>query len=62
MTSELKPVQYIEEIVSGWPKNYAYKTVDPVTSGRKTVCLVRKITVNYSAAKLVNFGVIKDTM
>jgi hypothetical protein len=28
MTSELKPSEYIEEFVSGGPKNYAYKIVN----------------------------------
>ena len=28
MTSELKPSEYIEEFVSGGPKNYAYKVND----------------------------------
>ena len=41
MTSELKPSEYIEEFVSGGPKNYAYKVVDTVTGERKQVCKVR---------------------
>jgi len=28
MTSELKPGEYIQEFVSGGPKNYAYKVVN----------------------------------
>ena len=35
MTSELKPSEFIEEFVSGGPKNYAYKVVDTVTAHRK---------------------------
>jgi len=60
MTSELKPSQFIEEYVSGGPKNYAYKIVDSATGERKTVCKVRGITLNYNASQLVNFEVIKD--
>ena len=60
MTSELKPSEYIEEFVSGGPKNYAYKVVDTVTGERKHVCKVRGITLNYNASRLVNFDVIRD--
>jgi hypothetical protein len=60
MTSELKPSEYIEEFVSGGPKNYAYKVVDTVTGERKQVCKVRGITLNYNASHLVNFDVIRD--
>jgi hypothetical protein len=31
MPSELKPGIHIDEIVSGGPKNYAYRTVNPAT-------------------------------
>ena len=31
LTSELKPSEFIEEFVSGGPKNYAYKVFDTVT-------------------------------
>ena len=60
MTSELKPSEYIEEFVSGGPKNYAYKVVDTVTGKRKHVCKVRGITLNFNASRLVNFDVTKD--
>ena len=60
MTSELKPSEYIEEFVSGGPKNYAYRIVDSATGERKTVCKVRGITLNYNASHLVNFDVIRD--
>jgi hypothetical protein len=59
MTSELKPDQYIEEFVSGGPKNYAYMTVGPNAGCRKTLCKVRGITLNYTAAQLENFDLIK---
>ena len=57
MTSELKPGFHIEEFVSGGPKNYAYRIVDPVTGNRETVCKIRGITLNYSASHTVNFVV-----
>jgi hypothetical protein len=58
MQDELNPGEYIEEFVSGGPKNYAYRVVSnkDVT---KTVCKVRGITLNYNASKLVNFDVIR---
>jgi hypothetical protein len=60
MTSELKPSEYIEEFVSGGPKNYAYKIVNSATNQRKTICKVRGITLNYNASHLVNLDVIRD--
>jgi len=59
MTSELKPGEFICELVSGGQKNYAYKSVDSVTGEEKTVCKVRGITLNYSASQLVNFESIR---
>jgi hypothetical protein len=59
MTSELKQGFHIDEFVSGGPKNYAYRTINPAT-GEDTVCKVRGITLNYSASRLVNFDVIRD--
>jgi hypothetical protein len=55
MTNELRPGEYIEEFISGWPKNYAYRA-----AGGKTVCKVRGITLNYTASLLVNFTSILD--
>jgi len=60
MTSELKPSEFIEEFVSGGPKNYAYKVVDTVMGKRKQVCKVRGITLNYNTSRVVNFDVIRD--
>ena len=60
MTSELKPSEFIEEFVSGGPKNYAYKTFHTMAGERKTVCKIRGITLNYSTSQFVNFEVIKD--
>ena len=41
MTSELRRSEFIEEFVSGGPKNYAYKTVHAATGERKIVCKIR---------------------
>jgi hypothetical protein len=60
MTNELQPGEFIEEFVSGGPKNYAYRVVCGGTDASKTVCKVRGITLNYSASLLVNFDVIRD--
>ena len=59
MTSELKPGFHIEEFVNGGPKNYAYRIEDPVTGNRRTVCKVRRLTLNYSASQTAKFDVIK---
>ena len=59
MKSEFKPDFHIEEFVSGGPKNYAYRIVDPVTGNGETVCKVRGITLNYSSSQTVNFDIIK---
>jgi hypothetical protein len=58
MQNELKIREYIEEFVSGGPKNYTYRVVS-VRVATKTVCKVRGITLNYSASKMVNFDAIK---
>jgi hypothetical protein len=60
MTSELKPNEIISEVVCAGPKNYAYRTVNPMTGVSKTVCKVRGIILNYSASQLVNFEKMKD--
>jgi hypothetical protein len=59
MTDELKPGKYIDEFVSGGPKNYAYKIYNREAEP-KTVCKVRGVTLNYHASRLVNFEVIRQ--
>ena len=56
MQSELKPLDFKAEIVTEFPKYYAYRLI--TNEGEKTVCKVRGITQNYHASKLVNFEVI----
>ena len=58
-TDELGPECFIQEFVSGGPKNYAYKMQKP--SGEiKTVCKVRGITLNHKNAQTVNFETLKN--
>ena len=58
MTNELGEGEYIEEFVSGGPKNYAFKVRNRDVT--RTVCNVRGITLNYTAMQLVNFNVIRE--
>jgi hypothetical protein len=51
--------EYIEEFVSGGPKNYSYRMANARTLEKETVCKVRGITLNYAAAQLVNFDNIR---
>jgi hypothetical protein len=59
LTNEFGPDEYIQEFVSGGPKYYAFKLVNARTSETKSVCKVLGITLNYSAAELVNFDSIR---
>jgi phosphoribosylamine-glycine ligase len=58
MHYQLKPGEYIEDIVSGGPKNYACRVVND-KDVTKTICKVRGITLNYNSSKLVNFDIIR---
>jgi len=62
MTNELRPDEYIDEFVSGGPKNYAYRICNRGDASKdpKTVCKVRGITLNYSAIQSVCFDVLKQ--
>ena len=60
MTSELKPCEYISEFVSDGPKNYAYQTCNTKTGVEATVCIVKGITLTYSASQLENFERLKQ--
>ena len=59
MTNEQGPGQFIDEFVSGGPKNYAYKVMK-ADGSTKTVCKVRGITLNYTTSQIVNFDTIRD--
>jgi hypothetical protein len=59
--NELKTGEYIDEFVSGGPKNYKYRVCRRDASQLLiSVCKVRGITVNYTASQLVNFDVIRE--
>jgi hypothetical protein len=58
LTDELEEFgsgSYIEEFVSGGPKNYAFSVFCPSTGKRTTKCKVKGITLNYENSKVINF-------
>jgi len=55
MNYELRPAQYACELLSGGPKNYAYRTIDTVTGRTDTDGKFRDITLNFNIKQLVNF-------
>lgn len=61
MTNELEDYgqgAYIEEFVSGGPKNYGFKVRKP--DGKvEYVVKIRGFTLNHHAAKRLNFGTLK---
>ena len=63
MTDELEEFgtgSYINEFVSGGPKNYAYKIWSTKEQMEKVVCKVKGIRINYENSRLVNFTSMKD--
>jgi hypothetical protein len=63
LTDELQDFgrgSYIEEFVSGGPKNYAFSVFCPSTGKRTTKCKVKGITLNYELSKVVNFTSIRN--
>jgi len=46
---------FIEEFVSGGPKNYAFMVFCPTTGKRTSKCKVKGITLNYNNSEVVNF-------
>ncbi|XP_069109808.1 uncharacterized protein [Argopecten irradians] len=57
LTSELDEDDYIEEFVSGGPKQYAYKTVKG-----KRECKIRGFSLNYTNKKLLNFDSLQELL
>jgi hypothetical protein len=58
LTDELEEFgsgSYIEEFVSGGPKNYAFTVLCPATEKRTSKCEVKGITLNYNNSQVVNF-------
>jgi hypothetical protein len=52
---EYGPGSYIEEFVSGGPKNYAFSVFCPSTRNSITKCKVKGVASNYENSKFVNF-------
>jgi hypothetical protein len=57
LSDEIGNGHFIEEFVSGGPKNYAYR----LDNGKET-CKVRGFTLNFTNSKLVNFGAVKEML
>jgi len=51
---------YIDEFVSGGPKNYAFKVTIDGDQIVKNVVKIRGVSLNYLAKEIVNFDEIKD--
>lgn len=50
---------YISEIVSGGPKNYAYRVYSPLSTQTHEVCKVKGITLNHETSQKINFEKMK---
>ena len=61
MRNESQPGEFIDEFVSGGPKNYEYRLVNKTDTEKDTkdLCKIRSISINYSASQLVNFVVVR---
>ena len=62
LTNELEEYgsdSFIEQFVSGGPKNYAFSVFCPSTGKRTTKCKVKGITLNYQNLKVVIFHTLK---
>jgi hypothetical protein len=58
LTDELEefwPQSFIQEFVSGGPKNYAYSVFCPTKGKCTNKCKVNGIALNYEYSKFVNF-------
>jgi hypothetical protein len=51
---------FIQEFVSGGPKNYAFSVFCPSTGKRTHKCRVKGITLNYENSKVVNFTSLRN--
>jgi hypothetical protein len=63
LTNELDeygPGSFIQEFVSGGPKNYAFLVFCPSTGKLTPKCKVKGITLNYENSKVVNFTKLRD--
>ena len=53
---------YIEQFVSGGPKNYAFYVFIPSTGKRTTKFKLKGITLNYDNLNFVNYNSLKNTI
>ncbi|XP_030761194.1 uncharacterized protein LOC115886248 [Sitophilus oryzae] len=63
MTDELEGYgegSYIDEFVSGGPKNYAYRVYSPKSGEYSITCKVKGLSLNYNASQTINFETIKS--
>lgn len=57
---EYGPCYFIEEFVSGGPKNYVYSVFWPSNGKRATQCKVKDKPLNHENTKVVNFPTLRD--
>ena len=65
LTDELEKFgsgSYIEQFVSGGPKNYAFYVFSPSTGKRTTKCKVKGVTMIYDNSKTVNFTSLRNVI
>jgi len=63
LTDELEEYgscSFVDEFVSGGPKNYAFSVFCPSTVKRATKCKVKRITLIYGNSNVVNFTPLRD--
>jgi hypothetical protein len=63
LTDELEEFgsgSFIEEFVSGGPKNYAFMVFCPATGKRTSKYKVKGITLNYNNSEVVNFTSLRN--
>jgi hypothetical protein len=63
LTDELEEFvsgSYIQEFVSGGPKNYAFSVFSPLTGKSRTRCKVKGKTLNYDNSGVVNFTSLRN--
>ena len=59
---ECGPVSFIQEFVSGGPKNYVFSVFCSSTGKRATKCKVKGITLNYKNSKVLNFTALRNVI
>jgi hypothetical protein len=63
LTDELEEYgcgSFLEEFVSGTPKNYAFSVFRPATGKRISKCKVKGINLNYSNSEVLNFTALRN--